>query len=115
MNRKIVINTCYGAFSLSHKAFRRLRELGHQQALQAVDTGHYWPSACRPDEPSLNQCATGISRDDSLLIKVVEELGPEANGHCASLKIVEIPADIQWDIQGAHGVERVREAHREWT
>ena len=114
-NRKVVINTCYGGFSLSHKAFLRLRELGQHQALLEVDTGLYWPNACKPDEPSLNKCGTGISRDDSVLVRVVEELGREANGHCADLKIVEIPADIQWDIQGNHGVERVREVHREWT
>jgi len=115
MLKKIVINTCHGGFSLSHKAFLRLRELGQHQALAEVDTGRYWPSACRSDEPSLNKCGMGISRDDSVLVRVVEELGSEANGHCASLKIVEIPTDIQWDIEGKHGVERVREAHREWN
>ena len=115
MMKKIVINTCYGGFSLSHKAFLRLRELGQQQALAEVDGGRYWPSACRADEPSLNKCGIGISRDDSVLVRVVEELGREANGHCADLKIVEIPSDIQWDIEGSHGVERIREAHREWN
>ena len=117
--RKIVINTSYGSnrdggFCLSHKAFLRLRELGQQEALQEVDRGAYWPRAARPDEPSLNQCGVLIPRDDEKLVQVVMELGPEANGHCAELKIVEIPEEIRWEIERLAGVEHVSEVHRSW-
>jgi len=37
-------------------------------------------------------------RTDPDLIKVVEELGKEADGRCASLEIVEIPDGIEWEI-----------------
>jgi hypothetical protein len=55
-----------------------------------------------------------IPRDDEKLVQVVEELGTEANGHCAELKIVEIPDDVQWVVEKAGGVEHVSEAHRTW-
>lgn len=117
--RKIVINTShgngrYGGFCLSHRAFRELRKLGQREALQEVDHGAYWPIAATPKEPRLNQCGRLIPRDDDMLVRVVEMLGAEANGHCAELKIVEIPADVAWEIEKADGVEHVSEVHRTW-
>ena len=55
-----------------------------------------------------------IERDDPDLIKVVERLGVAANGRCAHLKIVEIPDDVEWEIDEYDGVERVDEKHRSW-
>jgi len=49
------------------------------------------------------------------LVQVVEELRAEANGHCAELKIVEIPNDVQWEIEKVGGVEHVSEVHRMWS
>jgi hypothetical protein len=117
--RKIVINTSYGSnrdssFCLSHKAFLRLRELGQQQALEEPDRGVYWPQAAGPRDPSLNRCGVLIPRDDEKLVQVVLELGEEANGHCAALKIVEVPSEIQWEIERIAGVEHVSELHRTW-
>jgi hypothetical protein len=117
--KQIVINTSYGddsygGFSLSHKAFLRLRELGQHEALQEPDLGAYWPEAAAPQEPSLNRCGVLIPRDDAKLVQVVVELGKEANGHCAELKIVEIPTDVQWRLASVGGVEHVSEVHRTW-
>src|SRR6185295_8495927 len=112
---KIVINTCHGKFCLSHKAFLRLRELGQQEALAEPDGAAYWPSASAPDEPSLNQFGIQIPRDDQKLVQVVEELAAEANGHCAFLKIVEVPADARWQIDNMHGIEQISEIHRAWS
>jgi hypothetical protein len=117
--RQIVINTSYGSdrhsgFCVSHKAFLRLRELGQQQALEEPNLGAYWPKAAGPREPSLNQCGALIPRDDEKLVQVVMELAEEANGHCAELKIVEIPNDVQWLIETRAGVEHVSETHRTW-
>jgi len=118
--RKIVINrsygdTNYGGFSLSHQAFLRLRDLGQREALQEQDLGAYWPKGATPQEPSLNQCGRLVPRDDEKLVQVVEELGAEANGHCAELKIVAIPLDVQWEIEKVGGVEHVSELHRMWS
>jgi hypothetical protein len=92
--RKIVINKSYEQFCVSHKAFLRLRELGQQEALQEADL---------------------IPRDDAKLVRVVEELRTDANGHCAELKVVTIPDEVQWEIAKSDGVEHVSELHRTWS
>jgi hypothetical protein len=48
------------------------------------------------------------------LIQVVEEMGGMANGSFASLKIVEIPNDVNWYIEDYDGHEWVAERHRTW-
>lgn len=113
--KKIVINTSYERFCVSHKAFVRLRELGQQEALREADPGAYWPAAATPGEPSLNQCGLLIPRDDEKLVRVVEELRGEANGHCAELKVVSIPDEVKWEIAKTDGVEHVSEVHRTWA
>ena len=113
--RKIVINKSYEQFCVSHKAFLRLRELGQREALQEPDLGAYWPVASLPQEPRFNQCGKLIPRDDQKLAQVVEELGANANGHCAELKVVAIPDDVRWEICSVDGVEQVSEVHRTWA
>ena len=51
--RRIVINTSYERFCVSHKAFLRLRELGQQDALSEIDPGAYWPKAATLRETEL--------------------------------------------------------------
>jgi hypothetical protein len=55
-----------------------------------------------------------ILRDDPALIRVVEELGVEANGRCSELTIVEIPEDVRWIIAEYDGKEHIDEIHRTW-
>jgi hypothetical protein len=112
--KKIVINKSCDQFFVSHKAFMRLRALGQPEALQETDRGAYWPLAATPQEPSLNRCGALIPRDDEKLVRVVEELQAEANGHAAELKVVAIPDGVQWVIIRTDGVEHVSEAHRTW-
>lgn len=112
--KKIVINRSYGEFCLSHKAFLQLRKLGQAEALGESDPGAYWPNAAAVREPSLNQCGVLIPRDDQHLVRVVEELASEANGHCAELKVVSIPDNVKWEIGKVDGLEQVSEAHRVW-
>ena len=45
----------------------------------------------------------------------LEELGAEANGHCAELKVVQVPLEVEWTIETSGGIERVNEAHRVWN
>lgn len=92
---KIVINACYGGFSVSHAAMEHMGK--------------------EPD-PGLfrDSCGRDIPRDDPLLIAAVEALGSAANGACAELKIVEIPDGVEWCIEEYDGIEWVAEVHRTW-
>ena len=112
--QKIVINTSFDKFCLSHTAFLRLRELGQHDALQEVDRAAYWPTSPAVWEPMFNQCVRSIQRDDEKLVRVVEELKEKANGHSANLKIVSIPDAVKWQISTSDGIEHVSEVHRIW-
>ena len=112
---KIVINKSFDEFFISHKAFVKLRELGQREALQEADPGAYWPEAATPREPSLNRCGALIPRDDEKLVRVVEQLRAEANGHGAELQVVTVPDDVKWQIAKRDGVEQVSEVHRVWS
>jgi hypothetical protein len=90
---KVVINTCYGGFGLSHDAFIRYKnESGN------TEIPYY-----------------GIPRNDPILVSIVEELGEDSWGRWASLKIVDIPDGIEWDIEEYDGSEWVAETHRTWS
>lgn len=91
---KIVINTCHGGFGLSKEAFQRYCD----------QTGQ------NPDELYTDD----IARDDPTLISIVENMGKGADGRHATLKIVEIPDDVQWQIQDYDGSEWIAEQHRTW-
>jgi hypothetical protein len=88
---KIVINQCYGGFGLSNKAELRYKELSGKD----FDT---W------------EC----NRDDPHLVKVVEELGEEANDEHADLTVVEIPDGVNWCVEEYDGREWIAEVHRTW-
>jgi hypothetical protein len=60
-------------------------------------------------------CGRDIKRDDPVLVQIVEELGNEASGRCAKLKIVEIPDDINWVIEEYDGSETIAEEHQTWS
>jgi len=115
---KIVINGRFGGFSLSHKAFLKLREMENKYAFEEPDYGECWNDESGPKEKPAYETKgfflLEIPRDDPDLIKVVEELGNEANGYCASLEIIEIPDDVEWEIQEYDGSEWVAEKHRTW-
>ncbi len=89
---KIVINTCFGRFNISKEA----------KALYETIT-------------SIEAFPHEMQRDDPVLIKIVEDLGAEANGDYAKLKVVEIPDDVDWFIDEYDGKEWVAEKHRTWS
>ena len=93
--RRVAINTCYGGFSLSKRAFEEYKKL---TGITATD---FYES--------------DISRDDPYLISVIKSLGMAANGAHANIKVVEIPADVDWHIAEYDGNEWVAENHRTWS
>lgn len=56
-----------------------------------------------------------LERDDPDLVAIVEELGAAASSGFASLVVVEVPDDAQWEISEYDGLEHVAEAHRTWA
>jgi hypothetical protein len=127
MPQKIVINAgATGAFDLSEEAALRLRERGHplaQRMVELEERARREPSPGRGVEGSLALIRShaalrlrGIDRTDPDLIAVVEELGPAAaGGPGATLKVVEVPDDADWEIEHVHGREWVAETHRTWS
>jgi len=92
MATKVVINACYGGFSLSEEAYKAL--------------GLEWDGHGR---------AFDTARSSPKLVAVVEELGDAASGKMAKLKIVEVPDDIIWYIDEGLGFEHVTEEHETWS
>ena len=92
--RRVVINKCHGGFGLSDAATARYKLLAG-----ITDPDWYF---------------TDIERDDPMLVQVIEEYGPLANDRCSELRIVEIPADVQWEIAEYDGYEHIAEKHRTW-
>jgi hypothetical protein len=135
---KLVINKRYGGFGLSYKAVMRYAELAGITLYASVeksldDMSHYRPYDGSEEErepliyyhtqPLVNETypeeadfsENEIERHNLNLIKVVEELGAEANGRFAKLKIIEIPDDIDYEIESYDGMETVSETHRRWS
>ena len=92
MQRKIVINRCHGGFGLSREA----------NELYRARTGQ------------VDVFDRDIARDDAALVEVVETLGKAANTRFSDLAVIEIPADVAWQIEEYDGWEWVAEQHRTW-
>jgi len=93
--RRIVINDCYGGFGLSDRALAEYKKIA---------------GITNPDFYDRD-----IARDDPYLVQIVRNLGMAANGSHANLKIVEVPADVDWLVQEYDGAEWIAEAHRTWS
>lgn len=140
----VIINTCFGGFSLSDQAMLRYAELKGLKlypepspVAPAILPPTYWlvppekrvkdlPDrwASHPIEVRLEHnrlwseqtlSNREIDRTDPIWVQVVQELGPAANGQFAALAIVEIPEDIEWEITEYDGCEKVEEVHRSWS
>ncbi|MFA5377063.1 MAG: hypothetical protein WC455_15030 [Dehalococcoidia bacterium] len=109
---KIVYNSRYGGFSLSKAAILRYAELKGITLYQRIDdrfkafgdrfANWYLDEACTKLWPD-----RGINRADPVLVKVVEELGPAANGAYAELCIADVPAGTRYRIDEYDGNEAV--------
>lgn len=140
---KIVINSCYGGFSLSPKGERRYLELKGINPYFYRQTAHKFNDGKTEfvridnidDVPDLFfYCTTydqgktlsdfpkdifhsrELKRSDPILVQVVEELGAESFGKCANLEIVDIDKGRWFKIDEYDGYESVqyRDIDDEW-
>ena len=109
---KIVINDCFGGFGLSHAAvmlYAELKGMVLYSQPSSFDFVYYL------DEAHTQYFSVDVKRDDPILVQVVEQLGEKADGFCASLKVVEIPDGVNWQIQEYDGNEHIAEKHWTWS
>jgi hypothetical protein len=104
--QQIVINVRHGGFGLSKQAQEVLA------AKKNIKPGK-WHSGIEFYEEMLNLSV--IARDDPDLVATVLELGEQASGTYAKLKVVTIPDDVQWSIHEYDGLEWIAEIHRTWS
>lgn len=142
--RRVVINDQHGGFGLSNEAVLRYMEIlgtpvwnEYDEKWPSLNLVTYWlvpPGDGRVEaepenwskmplaERQAHNALYGqqvfnprdIVRDDPVLVRVVKELGSKANGNHASLKIVDVPAEVDWEIEEYDGAEWVAEKHRTW-
>lgn len=55
-----------------------------------------------------------MDRSLDKLVSIVEEMGQKAGAYGTSLKVIEIPDDVNWEIEEFDGQERIREVGRIW-
>lgn len=141
---KIAYNKCFGGFSLSHAAHLRYAELKGIKIWPEKESYRLWTYWIVPPDqrdgimstaefmaekdyekrkasnrtysektlPSLRD----VVRHDPVLIQVIEEMGPEANGDCADLAIEELASGTAYRIDEYDGRETVETNDSyEWT
>ena len=109
---EVVINKSFGGFSVSNEALQqfiamkgiKIVEEKNELNWPVDETGKIWTTY------SLKEY-----RCDPDLVAIVREQGKEASGHCANLKIVEIPSDVHWYVEEYDGLESIHEEHRIWS
>lgn len=89
---KVVVNKCYGGFSLSEKSIERLKKVTPIKEITPANLQlHYW-----------------ANRHKQELVETLEELGTEkASGEHARLFIEEWPDEIPYKIDDYDGQERL--------
>lgn len=137
---KLVVNRCFGGFGLSDKAIEMVMKRKGLGCFRYEQTKHKYQHGIdeytRCDTPNVSILAIystedlgkkinkfpkesywyhgDLKRDDADLIAVVEELGKEANSWASELEVVEIPDDVEWEIDEYDGIETIHEVHRSW-
>ena len=107
---KIVLNGARGGFCLSAEAMQLYAD--RSPAVEKLVHDHddcHWVMKDGGDMWDFD-----VARNDPILVQVVAELGEKANGLYSQLNIVEIPNDVEWELDEYDGREWVAEKHRRW-
>jgi len=98
--KQIVLNRCYGGFSLSKQAWELYLQ-AKGLPCSRWDWGHPMDAqGCHYPDPE---------RDDPVLIDIVEKLGNNASGQCSNLEVATVTVTI--DLSNFDGKESVASAH----
>lgn len=104
---EVAINKCFGGFSLSQEACKRLIKLGI----------NFYKEDEKPDykNPYIQEISKKLyyidgqnlelSRTNPLLIKVIKQMGQKSWGECSKLKVVNL--NIVPEIKSFDGIESV--------
>lgn len=140
---KVVINNQYGGFSLSKEGMKRYCEIKGIESWivddtkfksmgiftcwlvpeesRLVDRENDFYALTMEDRKEYNRLYTeqtlscrDIARDDPALVQLVEEDSKKYSGSHATLVVVEIPDDVEWQIEEYDGNEHIAEKHRTW-
>lgn len=109
---KVVINRCYGGYSLSEEAVKHiLVSKGYTNIESTYEHDYPEFKAISPEGSTefFSEFSFETYRDDIDLVTSVR-----ASGDCAELKVVEIPDDVSWYISEYDGMECIAEQHRTW-
>lgn len=129
---KVILNKCFGGFSVSDQAYRLYAQ---KKGLQLYRYCRDYDKKTKKlfykklndnensflteffiknlgDEFEYKQdyyqykiVLNQTNREDPILIEVIEELGEKANGDCSRLKIVDIPNDMKYVVFDYDGIE----------
>jgi predicted RNA-binding protein len=95
--KKVVLNRCFGGFSLSMEAALEIAERKGWKL--RMDDGYLLVG------DSHDQVHERVSRDDPDLIEIVERMGDKASGPSARLVVVKVAMNV--DIESFDGREKV--------
>ena len=111
---KVAINKQHGGFGLSDLATEMYAEQKGIKLIKKKTDGFWRVDSDYMIDDTDYFSAHDLERNDSDLISVIEEFGDESHGWAASLRVVEIPDDVEWQIEEYDGLEWVAEKHRIW-
>ena len=100
---KVLVNKCFGRFGITKAVYDEM--------------GLKWDGygLLSNEDFGIESDNYDAYRTHEKLINAVEKIGLEkSSGKCARLEIVDIPDDIEWEIDEYDGIETIREAHRSW-
>lgn len=126
---EIVINKCFGGFGLSVEAQKKMAETGCEHMKWMPEDEYFKSTESREDRDKFYKMCEVLGKDGKtlddghdmddaracpLLVNTVREMGKDADGQHARLKIVDIPDGVEWIVEDYDGQERIAEKHRTW-
>lgn len=125
---KIIVNRCFGGYGLSTAVGEWLRDnkgwnilvfdkWEEEMDLEAYDGWTHKDGMFCNFHVGDNKLGDNVvygDRTNLELIECIEALGEAANSFGAKLEVVQVPDDVEWEIQEYDGIESIHEKHRSW-